>query len=75
MADLKTMHIKLEYPLNYVKEPILYHLVKDYRLVPNLRLANIDVHTGGTMSLEIQGQKRISKPVWRSYDVWVSRLP
>ncbi|MCX6380864.1 MAG: hypothetical protein NT023_15555 [Armatimonadetes bacterium] len=53
---LETIHIRLDYPLNHVKEPILYHLVKDYRLVPNIYQANIDVHIGGMLVLTIEGK-------------------
>ncbi len=55
MAELETMRVKLDYPLERVKEPIIYHLVTDYRLVPNIRRANIDHNAGGMMILEIEG--------------------
>lgn len=55
MADKQTIRVKLDYPLEQVKEPIIYHLVTDYRLVPNIRRANIDSHIGGMMALEIEG--------------------
>jgi L-aspartate semialdehyde sulfurtransferase ferredoxin len=49
------VRVKLDYPLDRVKEPIIYHLVTDYRLVPDIRRASIDVHTGGFIMLEIDG--------------------
>ncbi len=52
---LETIHVRLDYPLNHVKEPILYHLVKDYRLIPNIYQANIDVHIGGMLVLTLEG--------------------
>lgn len=55
MAEQETMRVKLDYPLERVKEPIIYHLVTDYRLVPNIRRANIDHNAGGMMILEIEG--------------------
>ncbi len=55
MPENETKRVKLEYPLDHVKEPILYHLVRDYRLVPNIRRANVDVKTGGTLVLQLQG--------------------
>ena len=55
MPEMETKRVKLEYPLNHVKEPILYHLVSDYRLVPNIRRANVDVNKGGTLILQLQG--------------------
>jgi ABC-type methionine transport system ATPase subunit len=55
MPEMETKRVKLEYPLNHVKEPILYHLVSDYNLVPNIRRANVDIKTGGTLILQLQG--------------------
>jgi hypothetical protein len=56
-SDKQTMRIQLNYPLERVKEPILYHLVLDYGLIPNIRRANIDVHTGGFIVLELTGEQ------------------
>ena len=57
MADKETVRIQLNYPLERVKEPILYHLVMDYGLIPNIRRANIDHNTGGFIALELTGEK------------------
>ena len=51
----ETRRIQLNYPLERVKEPILYRLVTDYGLIPNIRRAQIDLHTGGFIVLEISG--------------------
>ncbi len=51
------VRVQLDYPLEHVKEPIIYHLVTDYRLVPNIRRANIDVHAGGMLVLELEGAR------------------
>lgn len=48
--------IQLNYPLERVKEPILYRLIKDYGLVPNIRKANIEVHSGGFIVLDLSGE-------------------
>lgn len=56
MADRETKRVQLNYPLERVKEPVLYHLVMDYGLIPNIRRANIDVHTGGYIVLELTGE-------------------
>jgi L-aspartate semialdehyde sulfurtransferase ferredoxin len=55
MAQTKTIRVQLDYPLDQVREPILYHLVKDYNLIPNIRRAQIDVRTGGMMILQLEG--------------------
>ena len=57
MADIENIRVQLDYPLEHVKEPIIYHLVTDYDLIPNIRRANIDVHSGGMMVLQIEGTR------------------
>ena len=57
MADKITRRVQLNYPLERVKEPVLYHLVMDYGLIPNIRRANIDIHTGGFIVLELTGEE------------------
>ena len=57
MSDTKSIRVQLDYPLEQVKEPIIYHLVTDYDLVPNIRRANIDYHAGGMMVLQIEGSR------------------
>ena len=52
MPETEHLRVQLDYPLEQVKEPIIYHLVTEFRLIPNIRRANIDVHTGGMMVLE-----------------------
>jgi hypothetical protein len=55
--NLETIRIQLDYPLEHVKEPIIYHLVTDYHLIPNIRRANIDVHAGGMLVLQLEGTR------------------
>lgn len=55
--DRQTIRVQLNYPLERVKEPILYHLVLDYGLIPNIRRASIDVHAGGFIVLELTGNR------------------
>ncbi len=57
MPETEHLRVQLDYPLEQVKEPIIYHLVTEFRLIPNIRRANIDVHTGGMMVLEMEGLK------------------
>jgi ABC-type methionine transport system ATPase subunit len=58
VSDIKQIRVQLDYPLEHVKEPVIYHLVTDYRLIPNIRRANIDAHTGGMLVLEIDGDEQ-----------------
>ena len=34
MSETESIRVQLDYPLEHVKEPIIYHLVTDYSLVP-----------------------------------------
>ena len=54
-APQSSARLELVYPIDQVKQPIIYHLVADYNLVPNIRRARIDAHTGGMMVLDIEG--------------------
>ena len=56
MPEKITRRVQLNYPLERVKEPVLYHLVMDYGLIPNIRRANIDYHSGGFIVLELTGE-------------------
>jgi hypothetical protein len=51
------IRIQLNYPRSVVDQPILYRLVTEYGLVPNIRRANIDVRTGGYLFLELSGER------------------
>lgn len=53
----ESIRVQLDYPLEQVREPIIYHLVTDYQLIPNIRRANIDVHTGGMLVLQLEGNR------------------
>ncbi len=57
MATMESIRVQLDYPLEQVKEPVIYHLVTDFRLVPNIRRANIDSHAGGMLVLELEGSQ------------------
>lgn len=51
----ETVRIQLTYPPSQVRRPILYELVRDYGLVPNIRRANMDERAGGYIFLELTG--------------------
>jgi hypothetical protein len=52
----ETRAVRFEYPLAQVRVPILYHLIIDYGLIPNVYRANIDVHMGGFLEMELTGE-------------------
>lgn len=55
MGTKITRRVKLIFPMERVKDPVIYHLAKDYDLVTNIRRANIEQH-GGWVVLEISGE-------------------
>ncbi|HLJ54013.1 MAG TPA: NIL domain-containing protein [Chthonomonadaceae bacterium] len=57
MSKSESIRVQLDYPLEQVKEPIIYHLVTDYKLIPNIRRANIDYHSGGMLVLQLEGDR------------------
>ena len=57
MGQTESIRVQLDYPLEHVKEPIIYHLVTDYSLIPDIRRANIDYHAGGMMVLQLEGTR------------------
>lgn len=47
-------HLRLTFPEERVTQPVIYHLVKDYDVVPNIRRAAIENHFGWLV-LELEG--------------------
>jgi hypothetical protein len=47
--------VRLHHPLDRIKEPILYHLIMDFGLVPNLLRAKVEHEEGGIIDVEIRG--------------------
>ncbi len=47
-------HLRLTFPEDRVTEPVIYHLVKDYDVVPNIRRAAIEHHFGWLV-IELDG--------------------
>lgn len=52
---MKTQRLELTFPEKLIKKPIIYHLVKEYNVVPNIRRANVDEKCGW-MVLELSGE-------------------
>lgn len=48
-------HWRLTFPEEHVTDPVIYHLVKDYDVVPNIRRAAIENHFGWLV-LEVSGE-------------------
>ena len=56
LPELETVRVQLNYPIEQVKEPILYRLVIQFNLIPSIRSANIDYKTGGFIFLDLTGK-------------------
>ena len=52
---MKTQRVELTFPEKQIKKPIIYHLVKEFDVVPNIRRASVDENFGW-MVLEISGE-------------------
>ena len=53
----ETIRVQLNFPLEQVKKPIIWHFAHDYGLMFSIRRANIDVHVGGYTVLELTGPR------------------
>ena len=47
-------HLRLTFPEERVTQPVIYHLVKDFDVAPNIRRAAIENHFGWLV-LELEG--------------------
>lgn len=54
-ADPVKRRVRLDFPLQQVREPVFYRLIVDFGLIPNVYRANIDLHEGGFVELDITG--------------------
>lgn len=57
MPDTITKSISLRYTPELVEEPIIYHLVRDYDLVPNIIRASISPDKEGYTLLSLTGRE------------------
>jgi ABC-type methionine transport system ATPase subunit len=53
---MKTERLELTFPEKQIKKPVIYHLVKEFNVVPNIRRANVDENFGW-MVLEMSGEE------------------
>jgi ABC-type methionine transport system ATPase subunit len=47
-------HVKLIFPQNLIKEPVIFTMAKKYNIMPNIRRARV-TETVGEMVLELEG--------------------
>ena len=46
--------VKLTFPENLIKEPLIYNLGHEFRVITNVRMADVDENTGWVL-LELEG--------------------
>lgn len=46
--------VKFTFPENLIKEPLIYNLGHEFRVITNVRMADVDENTGWVM-LELEG--------------------
>ena len=49
------MRIKLTFPQNLIKEPVIFTMAKQFNVMPNIRRARV-TETVGEMVLELEGE-------------------
>lgn len=47
--------VKFTFPENLIKEPLIYLLGHEFRVITNVRMADVDEHTGWVV-LELEGE-------------------
>jgi ABC-type methionine transport system ATPase subunit len=52
---MKTQRLELTFPEKLIKKPIIYELVRENNVIPNIRRANVDENFGW-MVLELSGE-------------------
>ena len=52
---MTSRHLRLTFPEAQVAEPLIYHVVKDFNVVPSIRRAAIENHFGW-MIVEFSGE-------------------
>ena len=56
---MKTIKVRLDYPLERIKEPVVTHLVTDFDVAPNVLAADVDAGKGGWMLLGLSGDDAV----------------
>lgn len=57
MSEVKKLRVKLTFPQELIKEPVLFRMAKKYDVIPNIRRARV-TDTFGEMILELEGKEK-----------------
>lgn len=52
---MASKHLRLTFPESQVAQPVIYHVVKDFNVIPSIRRASIENHFGW-MIIELSGE-------------------
>ena len=52
---MNSRHLRLTFPESQVAQPVIYHVVKDFNVIPSIRRAAIENHFGW-MIVEFKGE-------------------
>ncbi len=55
MSDADAIRLFVSFPEDLVERPIVYEIVKRFDVVPNIRRANVEVHSGWII-FELSGE-------------------
>jgi hypothetical protein len=47
--------VRFTFPENLIKEPLIYNLGHEFRVITNVRMADVEEHTGWVL-LELEGE-------------------
>ncbi len=53
---MKTQRLELTFPEKLIKRPVIYEMVRDFDVVPNIRRANVDEKYGWIV-MELSGEE------------------
>ena len=54
---MASARVRLTFPEDLIREPLIYNLGRDFNLITNIRQANVDEHVGW-VSLELEGDQQ-----------------
>lgn len=55
--DRETRRVQLNYPADRAGEPVIYRLVVDHGIIPDIRRGSFDSRAGGVLVVELTGEK------------------
>ncbi|HBN83591.1 MAG TPA: ferredoxin [Clostridiales bacterium] len=57
MRSMKKIKVTFEFPPNGIKQPLTYHLIKDFDLMLNILNADVSLNRTGRLVMDLQGEE------------------